>query len=139
VEYNGRLTATEVTKEEVPSLIDEIPMLALAAALAEGETVFRQVRELRLKETDRLTAIKHQLGALGAKVRVEGDDLFVAGPTKLTLPETLDSGQDHRLAMTLHLALKAAKASVPILGDESIAISYPAFKADLARLAEGQA
>ncbi|MDR0880928.1 MAG: 3-phosphoshikimate 1-carboxyvinyltransferase [Candidatus Adiutrix sp.] len=139
VEYNGRLTATEVTKEEVPSLIDEIPMLALAAALAEGETVFRQVRELRLKETDRLTAIKHQLGALGVKVRVEGDDLFVTGLTKLTLPETLDSGHDHRLAMTLHLALKAARASVPILGDESMAISYPAFQADLARLDEGQA
>lgn len=134
VEYNGELTATEVVREEVPSLIDEIPMLALAAAMARGVTIFRQVRELRLKETDRLTAIKHQLGAMGVKVWVENDDLFVQGPTKAILPESLDSGHDHRLAMTLHLALTASKASIPILGEESIGISYPGFKEDLARL-----
>ena len=134
VEYNGELTATEVSREEIPSLIDEIPMLALAAAAARGVTIFRQVRELRLKETDRLMAIKHQLGAMGAKVWVENDDLFVEGPTKVILPESLDSGHDHRLAMTLHLALVASQASIPVLGDDSIGISYPAFKEDLARL-----
>ncbi|MDR1045062.1 MAG: 3-phosphoshikimate 1-carboxyvinyltransferase [Candidatus Adiutrix sp.] len=138
VEYAGELTATEVTREEVPSLIDEIPMLALAAAAADGLTVFRQVRELRLKETDRLTAIKHQLGAMGARVRVEDDDLFVEGPTKVILPESLDSGGDHRLAMMLHLARTAASCStLPILGDDSIAVSYPAFKDDLSRLSSG--
>ncbi len=138
VEYAGPLTATEVTREEVPSLIDEIPILALAAALAEGTTVFRQVRELRVKETDRLTAIKHQLGALGVRVWVENDDLFVDGPAHLVLPENLDSGHDHRLAMTLYLALAAArKGTVPILGDESIPISYPSFREDLARLSSG--
>ena len=134
VEYNGKLTATEITSEEIPSVIDEIPILALAAAHAEGTTVFRQVRELRLKETDRLTGIKHQLGALGVRVKVENDDLFVQGPTKIILPDSLDSGGDHRMAMMLHIAALVAKANVPVLGDESIVISYPTFKRDMEKL-----
>lgn len=140
VKHSGELTATEVTQEEIPSLIDEIPMLALAAASAKGVTAFRRVRELRLKETDRLTAIKHQLGALGIDVRVENDDLFVKGPTReIIMPETLDSGHDHRLAMTLHMALALAGRRVPVLGDESVRASYPEFQADLARLNAGGA
>ncbi len=134
VEYKGRLKATEVGPEEVPSIIDEVPILALAAARAEGVSVFRQVRELRVKETDRLTAIKHQLGALGVKVWVENDDLFVEGADSFIMPESLDSGHDHRMAMGLHIALLAAGKELPIIGDESIAISYPAFMDDLARL-----
>ena len=139
VEYNGELTATEIAPEEVPSVIDEIPMLALAAASANGVTVFRQVRELRLKETDRLTAIKHQLGAIGVDVRVENDDLFVKGPTKAIMPEALDSGHDPRLAMTLHMALAAAGRGIPVLGDDSICISYPEFMNDLNLLRSGKA
>jgi 3-phosphoshikimate 1-carboxyvinyltransferase len=125
--------ATEVT--EIPSLVDEVPILALAAAFAEGTTVFRNLGELRLKETDRLAAIHSQLGALGVRVRVEGDDLFITGPTTLTPPEVLDSGHDHRLAMTLLLARHiAGRPATPVLGEESISISYPGFPADLARL-----
>ena len=131
VDYSGPLQAVEISREEVPSLIDEIPMLALAAAKAKGVTVFRQVRELRLKETDRLTAIKHQLGAMGVRVKVENDDLIIEGPTKVILPESLDSGHDHRLAMMLRMAAVATEANIPILGEESIAISYPDFMADL--------
>ncbi|UQZ88599.1 3-phosphoshikimate 1-carboxyvinyltransferase [Deltaproteobacteria bacterium Smac51] len=134
IEYKGRLTATEVEAEEVPSLIDEVPILALAAARAEGVSVFRQVRELRLKETDRLTAIKHQLGALGVRVWVENDDLFIEGTDSFIMPETLDSSHDHRMAMAIYIALALAGKSVPVIGDESIAISYPGFKEDLARL-----
>jgi 3-phosphoshikimate 1-carboxyvinyltransferase len=134
VKYNGQLKAAEVEAEEVPSMIDEIPILALAAARAKGVSVFRQVRELRLKETDRLTAIKHQLGALGVKVWVENDDLFVEGTDSFIMPETLDSGHDHRMAMSIHIALALAGKHIPVIGDESIAISYPGFKDDLARL-----
>jgi len=132
VAYRGPLKATEVT--EIPSLVDEVPILALAAALAEGTTVFRGLGELRHKETDRLAAIHDQLGALGVRVRVEGDDLFITGPTALALPEALDSKHDHRLAMTLLLARHIAGGRTPVLGEESISISYPGFKADLARL-----
>ena len=134
VEYSEPLQATEISREEIPSLIDEIPMLALAAASAKGVTVFRQVRELRLKETDRLTAIKHQLGAMGVRVKVKTDDLFIEGPTKPILPENLDSGHDHRLAMMLHMFSVVASCSIPVIGDESIAISYPGFMDDLKKL-----
>jgi 3-phosphoshikimate 1-carboxyvinyltransferase len=113
--------------EEIPSLIDEIPILALAATQAKGLTVFHNVNELRIKETDRLMSIRHQLGALGARVSVSEDDLLVEGPTSFIIPQSLDSGSDHRLAMTLALALKAAKADIPIIGRESVSVSYPAF------------
>jgi 3-phosphoshikimate 1-carboxyvinyltransferase len=128
VEYAGPLTGAEVPAEDIPSLIDEIPILALAAALAEGPSVFRGVEELRVKETDRLMSIRHQLGALGARVKIEGNDLLIQGPTTFILPDRLDSGRDHRLAMTLIMALRAAKANIPIVGEESIAISYPNFQ-----------
>jgi 3-phosphoshikimate 1-carboxyvinyltransferase len=134
VEYNGPLQATEIPRDKVPSLIDEIPILALAATQAEGTTIFRQVDELRIKETDRLMSIRHQLGALGARVWIEGDDLFINGPTSFIIPDSLDSGNDHRLAMTLTLALKVAKAKTPITGVESISISYPEFHKDLSLL-----
>ena len=132
VTWSGPLRATEVT--EIPSLVDEVPVLALAAALAEGTTVFRQLGELRFKETDRLAALHRQLGALGVRVRVEEDDLFITGPATLTPPEVMDSGHDHRLALTLILARHLTGRPTPILGEESISISYPGFKADLARL-----
>ncbi|MDR3154964.1 MAG: 3-phosphoshikimate 1-carboxyvinyltransferase [Deltaproteobacteria bacterium] len=137
VAYNGPLKATEISAEEIPSIIDEVPILALAATRAEGRTVFRQAHELRIKETDRLMSIRHQLGALGARVKVEGDDLIVEGPTSFIIPESVDSGSDHRLAMTLSMALLAAKAKIPILGAESIAISYPGFEAQLEALCKG--
>ncbi|MDR2367123.1 MAG: 3-phosphoshikimate 1-carboxyvinyltransferase [Deltaproteobacteria bacterium] len=143
VSYDGPLKATEILAAEIPSLIDEVPILALAATQAQGLTVFRQVDELRVKETDRLMAIRHQLGALGARVNSSGDDLAIEGPTSFILPDSLDSGSDHRLAMTLSIALKAAGAAgatatqVPILGRESIAISYPSFDDHLAALWKG--
>ena len=132
VAYKGPLQATEVT--DIPSLVDEIPILALAAAAAEGTTRFRGLGELRLKETDRLAAIHRQVNALGGQARVEGDDLFITGPTSLTMPEALDSGHDHRLAMTLLLARHISGRRTPVLGEESVSISYPGFTADLARL-----
>jgi 3-phosphoshikimate 1-carboxyvinyltransferase len=137
VEWNGPLKGAEIAAEEIPSMIDEVPVLALAATAAEGRTVFRRVDELRIKETDRLMSIRHQLGALGARIRVEGDDLVVEGPTSFIIPEELDSGSDHRLAMTLALALRAAKAKIPILGESSISISYPGFHEQLETLCRG--
>ncbi|MDR1487484.1 MAG: 3-phosphoshikimate 1-carboxyvinyltransferase [Deltaproteobacteria bacterium] len=131
VQYDGPLKATTVEADQVPSLIDEIPILALAATQAKGTTVFHNVGELRIKETDRLTSIRHQLGALGARINVEGDDLIIEGPTSFILPQSLDSGHDHRLAMMLTLALKIAGAKIPIIGEESISISYPTFQDDL--------
>jgi 3-phosphoshikimate 1-carboxyvinyltransferase len=109
-------------------------MLALAATQSNGQSVFQQVDELRVKETDRLMSVRHQLGALGARVNVAGSDLIIDGPTSFIIPESLDSGRDHRLAMTLSIALMAAKANIPILGAESMAISYPSFEESLHKL-----
>jgi 3-phosphoshikimate 1-carboxyvinyltransferase len=114
-----------------------MPILSLAAAWAKGTTVFRRVRELRFKDVDRMMAVKHQLGALGARVRAENDDLSVEGPTKPILPEFLDAARDHQMAMMLHIALAAAGAGRPVQGDEVIAGSYPNFKQDLAALSAG--
>ena len=136
VTYNDNLRGTEINEEEVPSLIDEVPILALTAAFAKGKTVFHGVGELRVKESDRLMAIKHQLGHLGVRVKIDCDDLIIEGPTKMVLPDKLDSSHDHRLAMMLYMALAYAGAERPIVGEESIAISYPNFLNDLHTLSK---
>lgn len=128
------LNATEISAAEIPLLIDEIPILAFVATQAHGTTVFRQVAELRVKESDRLAAIVQQLGLLGADVHAIGDDLVINGPTPLKCPEVLDSYGDHRLAMTLRLASLLAEGNCPITAEDSVAISYPDFHKDLDRI-----
>jgi 3-phosphoshikimate 1-carboxyvinyltransferase len=134
VTFSPDLSGTEVTAAEVPTLIDEVPILALAATQARGTTVFKGVGELRVKETDRLAAIVSQLSALGADVAVKGDDLVVTGPTRLDARGPLDSFGDHRMAMTLTLAGLLAGRPAEVIGHDCVEISYPAFFDDLARL-----
>ncbi len=133
-EHSPGLVATEVAAAEVPLLVDEVPILALVATQARGVTVFHGVEELRIKETDRLEAISSQLGAMGARLWTEGDRLLVEGPTPLHAPEGLESFGDHRIAMTLRLALGLAGGDCPIREEDCAAISYPAFAADLGKL-----
>src|SRR5205085_11305219 len=76
---HARLSATEVSGDEVPGLVDEIPVLAVAAAMAEGDTIFRDLAELRVKESDRVATVALELSALGATVDTSGDDLVVVG------------------------------------------------------------
>jgi 3-phosphoshikimate 1-carboxyvinyltransferase len=129
-----RLDGVEIPADEIPGLVDEIPILSLAAARAEGTTVFRSVAELRVKESDRLAAIADQLGRLGASVDIRGDDLYIFGPAELRAPDRLDASDDHRLAMTLRLAGLAAGGRPEISGETSVAVSYPTFGRDLERL-----
>jgi len=131
--HASRLVATTVRAEEIPALVDEVPILALVAALAHGETVFEGVGELRVKESDRLAAIVEGLGALGATARVQGDSLVVSGPATLTAA-TLDSLGDHRLAMTWAIAALVADGPVVIDRFEAVDVSYPRFAEDLAGL-----
>ncbi|MFP4200039.1 MAG: 3-phosphoshikimate 1-carboxyvinyltransferase [Clostridia bacterium] len=126
------LNAIEVSAEEVPSLIDEIPILALLATRAYGVSVFRGVGELRVKETDRLSAVMEELGALGANMEVIGDDLVVRGSPELRDGE-VDARGDHRMAMTLTLA-SLAGVKVDVSGTAAIDVSYPGFGEDLSRL-----
>ena len=135
VEYSPDLTGTTVRPEEIPTLVDEVPILALVAVRAGGRTVFMDVGELRLKESDRLAAVSGQLGKMGAGVTVEDDRLIVDGPADLKAPDSrLESFKDHRIAMTLRLASLLTGGRVEIAGEESLAISYPGFGQDLKRL-----
>jgi 3-phosphoshikimate 1-carboxyvinyltransferase len=131
--HSPQLSATEVAPEEVPSLIDELPILALLATAARGTTLFRGVGELRVKESDRLAAIVGGLQALGCKARAQGDDLCVqAGlPTRAAAPPAFG---DHRLAMTWAVADAAFGLGLALDGREAVAVSYPGFFADLQAL-----
>lgn len=132
--YTNNLSACEIKAEEIPLLVDEVPILALVATQAHGATIFRQVGELRVKETDRLAAVASQLGSMGAKVSLDGEDLVVEGPTPLNAPLSLESFGDHRMAMTLRLAGILAGANPRINGEECAAVSYPGFADTLREL-----
>jgi len=131
--HTPRLTATSVSAAEVPTLVDEVPILALIATQAHGETRFERVGELRVKESDRLEAIVSGLTALGAQVSVEGDTIVVNGPTPLH-GATLDSLGDHRLAMTWAVAGLVADGPVEVLRFDAVSVSYPGFADDLESL-----
>ncbi len=126
------LRATEVTPEEVPSLVDEVPLLACLAARAEGTSVFRGVGELRVKESDRLALVASNLAGLGVEARAEGDTLWVTG-TDRTLRGRVVTGHDHRLAMAFAVLGTAPGAEMELDDERCVAISYPGFFRDLQR------
>lgn len=135
VRHTPSLRQATVAAEEVPSLVDEVPVLALLASRAGGTSRFEGVGELRVKESDRLEAVHDGLAALGVAVRAGDDWLEVDGPARLGAA-TLDSLHDHRLAMTWALAGLIAEAPVTVTGFEAVDVSYPRFADDLAALAE---
>lgn len=124
------LKGVEVGGEEIPRLIDEIPVLALAACLADGETVIRDAAELRVKESDRLHAVAEGLNGLGAQVTELPDGLRIRGQKSLPGGSGKSLG-DHRLAMTWAVAGLLSDAGVSVSGIEAAEVSYPAFMADL--------
>lgn len=130
---SGPLKATEITEEEIPSLIDEIPLLALLATQAEGITRISGAGELRHKETDRIRAMGENLRKMGARVEEPENGLVIEGPTPLEGNQLISYG-DHRIAMTLSIASVIARGETYIDGFESIKISYPNFLKDLSSL-----
>jgi 3-phosphoshikimate 1-carboxyvinyltransferase len=134
VRYTPDLRATVIVEQEVPSLVDEVPVLALVAARAQGITRFEGVGELRVKESDRLAAVEQGLAALGARVSAGTDWLEVQGPTRLT-GASLDSLHDHRLAMVWALAGLISTGPVTVTNYEAVDVSYPNFAEDIATLA----
>jgi len=129
----ARLRSAEISGETMLRAIDEFPVLAVAAALASGETRFRDAGELRVKESDRIAAMAVGLRALGAEVSELPDGLVVRGPTVLG-GGVVESHGDHRIAMAFAIAALAARAAVEIRGAEAIAVSDPGFLDTLARL-----
>jgi 3-phosphoshikimate 1-carboxyvinyltransferase len=131
---HGRpLCGTTVVADEVPALIDEVPVLALVATQAEGVTRFEGIGELRVKESDRLELVSAGLRKLGAHVEIGSDWLEVHGPCALH-GATLSASGDHRLAMMWAVAGLIAEGATVIEGFEVIDVSYPAFADDLQRL-----
>lgn len=132
---SASLSATDIAAEEVPALIDEVPALAVAAALAEGTSVFRGLGELRAKESDRLAVLQEEFRKLGAQVGVEGDTLVVTGGG-------LHGGRahahgDHRIAMALAIAGLVSAIGVEVDGAECVDVSFPGFWELLGSLAPG--
>ena len=128
---SSALRGVEVAEWEIPTLVDEVPVLAVAACLAAGPTRFCGLGELRHKEVDRVAAVQAQLESLGAHVTVDGDDLIVEGSARLAGARVSSLG-DHRMAMALAVASACAKGVTVVTGADAAAVSYPGFFADLA-------
>jgi 3-phosphoshikimate 1-carboxyvinyltransferase len=124
----GALTGADIPAERAPRMIDEYPILAVAAACARGRTVMRGLAELRVKESDRLSAIAAGLASCGVRVAVEGDDLIVDGAGNLPAGDALIATQlDHRIAMAFLVLGLATDRPVRIDDAAPIATSFPGF------------
>jgi 3-phosphoshikimate 1-carboxyvinyltransferase len=132
------LRGTEVGGAEIPLAIDELPLVALAACFAEGETTIRDAAELRRKESDRVATTCEALGALGAIAEPREDGIRIEGGGGLS-GGTIDSHGDHRIAMLGAIAGVGSHEGVEVEGMDAAAISYPGFEADLASLLAGGA
>jgi len=133
--YSPDLHGTEVGGHEVPGLQDEIPVLAVAAAVAEGTTTFADAAELRVKETDRVKTTTEMLAALGVRTEPRADGLVVQGAPGHLRPGAVQSHGDHRIAMAGAVAGLAAGQGggevTTVEGWEAVATSYPGFEEDL--------
>ncbi len=133
---SSQLRGTLIAGELIPRLIDEIPVLALAAACAEGETQVRDAQELRAKESDRIATVAVGLAALGATVEPTADGMLISGVGQPALRGTaLESHGDHRLAMTWAIAAMVASGTTTISDPTCTTVSYPGFWETLAGLA----
>jgi 3-phosphoshikimate 1-carboxyvinyltransferase len=132
VRFSG-LKGGNISKEEVPSLIDEIPLIAVLATQAHGVTEVRGAEELRVKESDRLEAVATNLRAMGCEIEVFADGFRIEGPQKLKGAEIL-TFHDHRIAMAFSVAGLVADNETVILDSECVAVSYPHFYEALTQL-----
>ena len=123
---SSALRSIDLGPEDVAAAIDEIPILCLAAACAEGTTTIRGAGELRHKESDRIAGTTEGLLALGVDIAVDGDDLRIRGGGTLA-GTTVDSLDDHRLAMTFAIAGLTARGRTTVLRPASASVSYPGF------------
>lgn len=122
-----KLRGTDIRAEEIPTLVDEIPILAVAAAFAEGPSRFYGLSELRVKESDRLSKTAELLRLAGADVRIEGDDLWIGGGLQEVQSFRYDSVGDHRLAMSAAIMARRSKNPCCVLDPECVGVSFPDF------------
>ena len=134
--HPASLKGTEVVAAEVPALIDEIPLLAVLASRARGETIFRDVGELRVKESDRLELVAANLRNVGVSAEARGNDLFVLG-TDRPPRGPVETAGDHRLVMAFAVLGTLPGAAVRLSERRSVAISYPGFFGTLRTIGRG--
>ena len=130
---HGPLKGFSIGADLIPRLVDEIPVLAVAACCAEGPSRVTGAEELRVKETDRLAVMARQLGAMGAQIEEFPNGMTIQGGVMLHGAE-VDSETDHRVAMSLAVAAQIASGVTTIARPEAAAVSYPGFWDDLERL-----
>lgn len=130
---SAQLQACSVGGAIIPRLIDEIPILSIACACAKGKTIIRDAQELRVKESDRLAVVAHQLATMGVQVTENPDGLEITGGTLLR-GVALDSHGDHRIAMSLAIAALVCQGQMTIAGADCATVSYPNFYPTLAGL-----
>jgi 3-phosphoshikimate 1-carboxyvinyltransferase len=125
---NADLVATGIGPDEVPRLVDELPLFALVAGLARGDSVVRGAEELRVKESDRIETVKNVLRPLGIRIETAHDGFRVRGvPTRPKGGGTVDAAGDHRIAMLAAVAGLVSREGVRIEGVEAVAVSFPDF------------
>ncbi len=130
---SSSLKGCKITRELIPSLIDEIPVLAVLAAYAEGVTTITDARELRAKESDRIESTASALKAMGADITTYDDGMSIVGGRPLHGAK-IDSVKDHRIAMSMTVCALAAEGETRIKDAECVDISYPSFYSDLESL-----
>ncbi|HBA86234.1 MAG TPA: 3-phosphoshikimate 1-carboxyvinyltransferase [Verrucomicrobia bacterium] len=128
------LKGTEIGGGEIPNLIDEIPIIAVVGALAEGRTVIRDAAELRVKESDRIAVMAANLRLFGVNVEEKPDGMEIVGPTDLKAPSNVNSFGDHRIAMSMAILALQADQPVCINNVACVETSYPGFWDDMKRL-----
>lgn len=129
----GKLKGISIDEQWIPSLIDELPVIMIACALAEGESVIKGARELRVKETDRIKSMTDGLSAIGGKAKPTEDGCMIEGVSGFQ-GGTVQSFGDHRTAMSFAIAALRSQKGITIEDVDCIVTSYPNFEADLKRL-----
>ncbi len=130
---SGQLTGTTIEGAIIPTLIDELPVIAAMACFADGTTIIRDAAELKVKESNRIAVMVENLTAMGADVTETEDGMVINGGKPLH-GAVIDSKKDHRIAMTFTVAALAASGETEILDADCVDISYPGFYDDLKRL-----
>ncbi len=132
---SSRLIGTEISGTVIPRLIDEIPILAVAAALAEGKTIIKDAKELKVKESNRIDTMVKELKKMGAAIEATDDGMVIHGVNQLN-GASLESYHDHRVAMALIIAALGADNSSTLSHADCMAISYPDFMNDVNSIAK---
>ena len=134
VKYSPNLKACKISGEIIPRLIDEIPVIAVLATQADGQTVISDAQDLRNKESDRISAVVTELRKLGAEIEETPDGMIISGKTSLKGECDVETYHDHRLAMSLFVAGLITQKEIKINGFEWVNISFPEFEKMFASL-----